>query len=97
MFGIKKKDQAGWPAIQFALQHGSADVLERRLSTLANEKRNGICSGDGDHDCLTNLRFADDVLLFASTKERLQKMLCDVKHRTDKVGLKKHSRKIQYS
>ena len=42
-----------------------------------------ICSGDNDHDCFTNLRFADDVLLFASTKEQLQKCLS-----TEKVGLK---------
>ena len=29
-------------------------------------KRNGhFCFGDSDHDCLTNLCFADDVLLFA--------------------------------
>ena len=25
----------------------------------------GICLGDNDHDCLTKMRFADDVLLFA--------------------------------
>ena len=24
----------------------------------------GICLGDNESDCLTNLRFADDVLLF---------------------------------
>ena len=29
----------------------------------------------------------DDVLLFASIKEQLQKMLCDFKHSTEKVGL----------
>ena len=26
-------------------------------------------------DCFTNMRFTDDVLLFASSKEQLQKML----------------------
>ena len=36
------------------------------------KKGRGICLGDGDHDCLTNLRFADEVLLF-TTKEQLQK------------------------
>ena len=38
------------------------------------KKGMGICLGDGDHDCLMNLRFADGVLLFASTKEQLQNM-----------------------
>ena len=55
----------------------------------------GICLGDNDHDCLTNMRFADDVLLFASTKEQLQKMLCDFKHRTEKVGLEIHPAKTK--
>ena len=41
-------------------------------------------------DCLTNLRFADDVLLFATTKEQLQKMMWDFEHSTEKMGLKIH-------
>ena len=41
---------------------------------------------DNDHDCLTNLRFADDVLLFASSKDQLQKMLCEFKRSTEKSG-----------
>ena len=50
-------------------------------------KKRGMCSclGDNDHDYLTNMRFADGVLLFASSKEQLQKVLCS----TEKVGLKK--------
>ena len=36
-------------------------------------------------DCLTNLRFADDVLLFATSLAQLQRMLCDFKRRTEKV------------
>ena len=39
------------------------------------QKKRGmsICLGGHDHDCLTNFRFADDVFLFASSKEQLQK------------------------
>ena len=50
---------------------------------------------DNDHDCLTNLRFADDVLLFASSKEQLQKMLCEFKRSTEKVGLRIHPEKTK--
>ena len=50
----------------------------------------GIYLSDNDHDCLTNLRFADDVLLFASSKEQLQKMLCEFKKSAEKVGLRIH-------
>ena len=34
---------------------------------------------DHDRDCLTNLRFADDVMLFATSKEQIRKMMCDFK------------------
>ena len=43
-----------------------------------------------DHDCLTNLRFADDVPLFAKSKEQLQKMMYEFKESTEKVGFRIH-------
>ena len=55
----------------------------------------GIYLSDHDHDCLTNLRFAEDVLLFVSSKEQLQKMLCDLKKSTEKVGLRIHPEKTK--
>ena len=41
----------------------------------AGKRKKGMSKslGDGDYGCLTHFRFADDVLLFASTKEQLQK------------------------
>ena len=54
----------------------------------------GIYLSDNDHDCLTNLSFADDVLLFASFKEQLQRMLCEFKS-TEKVGLRIHPEKTK--
>ena len=55
----------------------------------------GIYLSDNEHDCLTNMRFADDVFLFASSKEQLQKMLCEVKQSTEKVGVRIHPGKTQ--
>ena len=55
----------------------------------------GIYLSDNDNDCLTNLRFADDVLLFASSKEQLQKMLYEFKKSTEKVGLRIHPEKTK--
>ena len=43
----------------------------------------------------TNMRFADVVLLFASSKEQLQKMLCDFKRSTEKVWLSIHPGKTK--
>ena len=42
----------------------------------------GIYLSDNEHDCLTNLRFADDGLLLASSKEQIRKMLCEFKKST---------------
>ena len=55
----------------------------------------GIYLRDNDHDCLTNMRFADDVLLFASSKEQLRKMLCEFKRIIEKVGLRIHPQKTK--
>ena len=51
--------------------------------------------GDNDHDCLTNIRFADDVLFFASSKGQLQTKLCDFKRSTKKVRLRIHPGKTK--
>ena len=50
----------------------------------------GLYLSDNDHDCLTNLRYADDVMLFATSKEQIRKMLCEFKKATEKVGLRIH-------
>ena len=55
----------------------------------------GIYLSDHDHDCLTNMRFADDVLLFATSKEQLRKTLCEFKKSTEKVGLRIHPEKTK--
>ena len=53
--------------------------------------------GDYESDFLTNLRFADDVLLFSASLVQLQKKMCDFKQRTESVGLKIHSRQNENS
>ena len=53
----------------------------------------GIYLSDHDHDCLTNLRFADDVLLFETSKEQLQKCCAISRKCTEKVGLRIHPEK----
>ena len=65
-------------SVRLAFQHSSTEFTERRHPALAQERRKGNLS-DHDHDCLMNLMFADEVLLVATSKEQLQKMLCDFK------------------
>ena len=55
----------------------------------------GIFLSDQDRDCLTNLRLADDVILFATSKEQIRKMMCEFKKATQKVGLRIHRDKTK--
>ena len=59
------------------------------------KKGMGIYLSNNGHDCLTNMRFADDVLLFATSKEQLQKMVRELKRSTEKVGLRIHPGKTK--
>ena len=49
------------------------------------EKGMGISLGVLQSGCLKNLRFADDVILFSISFERLRNMMCDFKKSTERV------------
>ena len=49
-----------------------------------------ISLGDKQADCLSNLRLADDVLLFSTSLKQLKKMMSEFKRSTKRVGLKTH-------
>ena len=68
--------------------------LKDDIQRWQKKKGMGIYLIDHDHDCFTNLRFADDVLLFASFDEQLQKMF-DFKKSTEKVDLRIHPDKTK--
>ena len=88
MFEIKKgSDPLSSLLFNMVLQKSLKKDIQRW------QKKKGIC--DKDHDCLINLRFADDVLLFASSKGQLQRMLCKFKRSTEKVGLRIHPEKTK--
>ena len=58
-----------------SLHRSAVKQMNKIYPALAKEKKvwESIYLSDHDHDCLTNLRFGDDVLLFATSKEQLQK------------------------
>ena len=80
IFEIRKGTKQGDPLFNTVLQYSLKDDIQRW-----QKKGMGIYLSDNDHDCLTNLRFADDVLLLASSKEQLRKMLYEFKESTEKV------------
>ena len=68
-------------------------LLEDIFKTLKQRwtsRRHGIRLGHTDVTLLTNLRFADDVLLFATTAPQLTKMLNDLHDVARRCGLELH-------
>ena len=89
--GVKQGDPIS-PLLFLAVM----EVLFRRLKTRWNQlnvRRRGPYYGiviDSATDPLSNLRFADDVLLFASTPTDIAKMINDLSQEAAKYGLKLH-------
>ena len=76
----QERNQTGWPSVKLALQHGST-YRKHWKTTFRAGKRKKVWESTWVTTTMTasNMRFADDVLLFASSKEQLQKWLCEFK------------------
>ena len=88
IFDIQKGFKQGNPMSSLlfntVLQYSLKDEIQR----WQKKQGMGIYLSDQDRDCLTNLRFADDVMLFATSKEQLRNMMYEFKKATEKVGLR---------
>ena len=95
IFDIQKGSKQGDPLSSLlfntVLQYSLKDEIQR----WQKKKGMGIYLSDQDRDCLTNLRFADDVMLFATSKRQIQAMMCEFKEATKKVGLTIHPNKTK--
>ena len=69
--------------------------LKEEIQCWQKKKGIGIYLSNHDRDCLTNLRFADDVTPPTTSKEQIRKMMCDFKKVTEKVGLRIHPDKTK--
>ena len=88
--GTKQGDRLSSLLFNTVLQYS----LENNL-TKWQENKKGIRLSDKTEDCLTNLRFAVDMLLFSTSLEKLRDMLCDFKVSTEAVGLGIHPDKTK--
>ena len=90
IFDIQKGSKQGDPMSSLlfntVLQYSLKDEIQRW------PKKEGLAIylSDQERDCLTNLRFADDVMLFETSKEQLRNMMYEFKKATEKVGLRIH-------
>ena len=73
MFEIKKGTKLGDPLSSLLFNTVVHNSLNDDIQRLQKRKGMGIYLSDHDHDCLTNLRFADDVLLFATSMNSFKK------------------------
>ena len=93
IFDIQKGSKQGDPMSSLlfntVLQYALKNVIQRW------QKKKGVDLSDQERDCLTNLRFADDVMLFATSKEQIRSMMCEFKDATEKVGLRIHPDKTK--
>ena len=94
VFPIKKGTKQGDPLSSLLFNTVLQYSLENNLKKWQENKK-GIRLSDKTEDCLTNLRFADDVLLFSTSLEKLREMLCDFKSSTEAVGLGIHPDKTK--
>ena len=94
VFSIKRGTKQGDPLSSLlfntVLQYSLREDLDRW-----QERRKVIKLSDAAEDCLTNLRFADDVLLFSTSVNKLRDMLCEFKISTEAVGLGIHPDKTK--
>ena len=74
MFEIKEGTKQGDPLSSLLFNTVLQKALEDDIPRWQKKKGMGIHLSDNGRDCLTDMRFADDVLLFASSKEQLQNM-----------------------
>ena len=100
IFEIRKGTKQGDPLSSLlfntVLQYSLKDDIQRWQKIKGTGKRGkSIYLSDNDHDCLTDVRFADDALLLASSKEQLRKMLYEFKKSIEKVGLRIHPEKTK--
>ena len=89
--GSKQGDPMSSLLFNTVLQYSLKDEIQR----WQKKKGMGMYLSDHDRDCLTNLRFADDVMMFATSKEQIRKMMNEFKKATAKVGLKIHQDKTK--
>ena len=75
IFEIRKGTKQGDPLSSLPFNTVLQYSLKDEILRWQKKKGMGIHLSDNDHDCLTDLRFADDVLLLASSKEQIRKML----------------------
>ena len=92
IFDILRGTKQGDP-LSSLLFNAVSESIFRRLKAQWHTKKMGVDVGIGE--LLTNVRFADDVLLIADSRARLKKMLEGLQDESAKTGLNLHPDKTK--
>ena len=95
IFDIQKGSKQGDPLSSLLFNTVLQYALKNVIQKWQRKKGMGIYLSDQERDCLTNLRLADDAMLFATSKEQTRNMMCEFKEATEKVGLRIHPNKTK--
>ena len=88
--GTKQGDPISPSLFSAVLQHALVGTVQSWVG-----RNLGLCLGSSASDILTNLRFADDILLMAKSRNEVEVMLRDLKSAAAKVGLELHMGKTK--
>ena len=97
IFEIKKGTKQGDLLSSLLFNMVLQKALEDDIPRWQKKKCMGVYLSDNDRDCLTNMRFADDVLWFASSKEQFQKNVVRIQEEYWKSGTQDPSREDENS
>ena len=95
IFDIQKGSKQGDPLSSLLFNTVLQYALKNVVLKWQRTKGMGIYLSDQKRDCLTNLRFADDVMLFATSREQIRNVMYEFKKATEKVGLRIHPDKTK--
>ena len=93
-FNLQRGVKQGDP-LSSLLFNACLEDLFQQLKQQWSQKSYGIQLGTTNNTRLTNLRFADDILLLAPTLPQLTKQLCDLQQAAARYGLEIHPDKTK--
>ena len=92
-FGIAHGTKQGDPLSSLLFNSVLQSAMEKDIGTW-KEKGLGIKLSDEKRDCISNLRFADDLFMLANSLKQLKRMIADLKN-TEAQGLEIHPSKTK--
>ena len=97
LFEIKTGTKQGDPLSSLLFHTVLQKAVEEDIPRWQKKRGMGICLNDNDHDCRTNMKFADDVLLFCIFKRTTPKNVLRIQAKYRKSGTQNPSRKDENS